>query len=116
AALRPPRPPGGTGPVTWVVVWVCARGGGGKTIPEPLEQSGVFPPLLVQIVSVGERSGRLPQLLDQAADAMESRTEASIKVFTTVLPPLLVVTLALVVGFVVASILLPLLSMQDYIK
>lgn len=97
---------------------VCERVAAGGTISQPLEEAGgggVFPPLLVQIVGVGERSGRLPQLLGQAADAMESRTEASIKLFTTVLPPMLVVILAAVVGFVVAAILLPLLEMQEYI-
>jgi type IV pilus assembly protein PilC len=115
-ALRTTKATLGNRAMEQVVDSVCDQVAAGKTISEPLEQSGVFPPLLVQIVGVGERSGRLPQLLQQAADAMESRTEASIKVFTTVLPPLLVVTLALVVGFVVASILLPLLEMQKYIQ
>jgi type II secretory pathway component PulF len=97
---------------------VCERVASGGTISQPLEEAGgggVFPPLLVQIVGVGERSGRLPELLGQAAEAMESRTEASIKLFTTVLPPMLVVVLAGIVGFVVAAILLPLLEMQEYI-
>lgn len=115
-ALRTTKATLGNRAMEQVVEQVCDQVASGKTISEPLERSGMFPPLLVQIVSVGERSGRLPQLLAQAADAMESRTEASIKVFTTVLPPLLVVVLAGVVGFVVASILLPLLEMQEYIK
>ncbi len=98
---------------------VCEQVAAGRTISEPLEQAGggnVFPPLLVQIVSVGERSGRLPELLSQAAEAMESRTESSLKLFTTVLPPMLVILLAGVVGLVVAAVILPLLQMQEFIR
>ena len=64
---------------------------------------------------MGERSGRLPQMLSQAASVFEDRTETSIKVFTTVFPPMLVVAAAVVVGFVIAAILLPLLQMQEHI-
>lgn len=94
---------------------VCDQVSAGRTIADPLEQSGYFPPLLVQIVGVGERSGRLPAMLRQAADAFEKRTEASIRLFTTVLPPVLVLIMALVVGFVIAAVLLPLLEMQESI-
>jgi type II secretory pathway component PulF len=94
---------------------VCDQVSAGRTIADPLEQSGYFPPLLVQIVGVGERSGRLPAMLRQAADAFEKRTEASMRLFTTVLPPALVLVMALVVGFVIAAVLLPLLEMQESI-
>ncbi|MCW5764521.1 MAG: type II secretion system F family protein [Phycisphaeraceae bacterium] len=92
---------------------VCDQVAAGKTIAEPLERTGLFPPLLVQIVSLGERSGRLPDLLTQAAGALEGRTETRVKIFTTILPPLLIVMLAVIVGCVVAAIILPLLQMQD---
>lgn len=95
--------------------FVCDEVAHGKTIAEPMERSGYFPPLLVQIVGVGERSGRLPQMLNQAAGAFEDRTETSLKLFTTALPPVLVVILAGIVGFVVAAILLPLLQLQEHI-
>ncbi len=86
---------------------------GGKTIADPMEESGYFPPMLVQIVNLGERSGRLDEMLTQAAGAFEDRTETSVKLFTTALPPILVVILACVVGFVVMAILLPLLQFQE---
>lgn len=94
---------------------VCDEVAHGKTIAEPMERSGYFPPMLVQIVGLGERSGRLPKMLNQAAGAFEDRTESSLKLFTTALPPVLVVILACIVGFVVAAILLPLLQMQEAI-
>jgi len=94
---------------------VCDQVQAGQTIAEPLEREGMFPPLLVQIVSLGERSGRLPELLNQAAGSLDSRTETRVKVITNILPPLLIVVLAVVVGFVVAAIILPLLEMQQAI-
>ena len=69
--------------------------------------------MLVQIVNLGERSGRLDELLTQAADAFEDKTESSVKVFTAALPPVLVVCLAGVVGFVVLAILMALSAAQD---
>ncbi len=96
-----------------VVEEVIAQVTAGRTIADPMERSGYFPPMLVQIVNLGERSGRLDEMLSQAAGAFEDRTESSVKLFTTALPPILVVTLACVVGFVVLSILLPLLQMQE---
>jgi type II secretory pathway component PulF len=99
-----------------VIDEVCEQVAGGRTIAEPMERSGYFPPMLVQIVNLGERSGRLDEMLNQAAGAFEDRTETSVKLFTTALPPLLVVMLAGVVGFVVLSILLPILQMQESIR
>lgn len=85
----------------------------GKTIADPMEKSSYFPPMLVQIVNLGERSGRLDELLNQAAKAFEEKTEVSVKVFTAALPPVLVVFAAMAVGFVVLAVLLPLLQLQD---
>lgn len=95
---------------------VCNRLAAGETIAEPMERSGYFPPLLVQIVGLGERTGKLDEMLGQAADAFEDKTEQSIKLFTAVLPPILIVVLAGVVGFVVLSVLLPLIELQEMIK
>lgn len=87
----------------------------GKTIAEPLERTGLFPPMLTQIIGVGERSGKLPEMLDRAAVVFEERTENSLKVVTTVVPPVLVVGAALVIGFVVLAVFLALLEVQNAI-
>lgn len=99
-----------------VVDEVCEQVAAGRTIADPMERSGYFPPMLVQIVNLGERSGKLDEMLNQAAGAFEDRTETSVKLFTTALPPVLVVGLACVVGFIVLSILLPLLQAQEALK
>ncbi len=95
---------------------VCNQVAAGRTIAEPMEDSGYFPPLLTQIMGVGERSGRLPQMLAQAAGVFEDRTQSSIRVFTQLFPLIMVIIAAIVVGFVVAAVLLPLVQMQDLIR
>jgi type II secretory pathway component PulF len=95
------------------VMDVCEKVASGKTIADPLEKAGYFPPLLVQIVSLGERSGKLPELLMSAATSLEERTDVRVKVFTEAMRPLLVIIMALVAAFVIVSILSALLALQD---
>ncbi len=87
----------------------------GRTIAEPLAKSGYFPSLLVQLVAMGEQTGRLDELLISAAEAFEEKTEQGIALFVKVLPPIIIVFLAGIVGFILLAILLPLLAMQDAI-
>lgn len=87
----------------------------GATIAEPMEDSGDFPPLLIQIVSLGERTGKLDEMLIHAADAFDQKVEQSIKIVTTILPPMLIMLLAGVVGFVVLAVMLPLIELQESI-
>lgn len=88
----------------------------GRPLAEPLEQSGLFPPLLVQIVNLGERSGRLETMLLHAAGAFDKQVQNSIRIFTALLQPLLVVIMAVLGAFVLAAILLPLLELQNLIN
>lgn len=84
----------------------------GRPLAEPLERSGLFPPLLVQVVNLGERSGRLEKMLAHAATAFDRQVEASLKIFTKAFPPLMIIVMALIGGFVLAAILLPLMELQ----
>ena len=88
----------------------------GKPLADPLEQSGLFPPLLVQVVNLGERSGRLEQMLIHAATAFDRQVNVTIKLVTKALPPVLIVVMACIAGFVLAAILLPLLEMQSFLQ
>ncbi len=88
----------------------------GKSLADPLERSGLFPPLLVQVVNLGERSGRLESMLLHAATAFDRQVATSVKLFTKALPPLLLVIMASLGGFVLAAILLPLLELQSMVK
>ncbi len=87
----------------------------GQSLADPLERSGHFPPLLIQIVNIGERSGRLESMLLHAASAFDRQVNASLRLFTKALPPLLLVVMASIAAFVLAAIILPLLQMQEAI-
>ena len=85
----------------------------GQSLAEPLERCGFFPPLLIQIVNIGEKSGRLESMLLHAATAFDRQVNSSIKIFTKSLPPILLVIMAIIAGFVLAGILMPLLELQS---
>ncbi|MBY0261787.1 MAG: type II secretion system F family protein, partial [Phycisphaerales bacterium] len=99
-----------------VIEEVCDQVSSGKTISEPMERSGYFPGLLTQIVGLGEKSGRLPQMLMQAANVFEDRTEAVLKTVPALINMLLVLMAACVIGFVMAGVLLPMIQMQEYMS
>ena len=84
----------------------------GRSIAEPLRQTGQFPPLLIQVIAMGERTGRLDEMLLQTAEAYERETAAAIQRVMTVVPAVFIVLLALVVGFVLVAILLPIVNME----
>lgn len=87
----------------------------GKSLADPLERSGLFPPLLVQVVNLGERSGRLESMLMHAATAFDRQVNVSVKLFTKALPPFLLIIMAGLGVFILAAILLPLLEMQSLV-
>jgi type II secretory pathway component PulF len=84
----------------------------GASLAEPLEQSGCFPPLLVQIVAIGEQTGRLDELLLNAADTFDGDADAAINRFMAIFPPLLILFLGLIIGFIIAAALLPIVTMS----
>jgi len=92
---------------------VTERVSTGQSLAEPLERCGHFPPMLIQIVNIGERSGRLESMLMHAAGAFDRQVNASIGVLTKALPPLLLVIMACLAGFVLLGILLPLMELQS---
>lgn len=84
----------------------------GQSLAEPLEESGYFPPLLVQIVAVGEQTGKLDELLLNAADTFDTEADSAVNRFMSIFPALLILLLALVIGFIIVATLLPIVAMQ----
>jgi type II secretory pathway component PulF len=114
-ALRITRDTLGNTAMMQAIDQVQERVTSGSALAEPLERSGLFPPLLVQVVNLGERSGRLDYMLMHAAGAFDRQVNNSIKLFTRALPPLLIMIMAGLGGFVLAAIMLPLLELQSAI-
>ncbi|MDI1290487.1 MAG: type II secretion system F family protein, partial [bacterium] len=116
AALKVTKRTLGNAAMEKVIDHVCEQVTAGRTLAEPMEKSGLFPPMLIQIINLGERSGKLDEMMHQAARAFEDRTEVSLKLFTTAFPPVLIVLMAGVVGFIVAAVILALLQFQESVS
>ncbi|MCB9916384.1 MAG: type II secretion system inner membrane protein GspF [Planctomycetes bacterium] len=86
----------------------------GTDIATPLKQTGVFPSVVGYMVSVGEQSGELEQMLDRIADAYDEEIEIATDRMTSVLEPILIICLAVVVGYIVVSIVLPILQVGQF--
>ena len=88
----------------------------GATIGNTLESRNLFSPMLVQMIKVGEESGTLEQVLNNTADFYDGEVEAATEQLTTMIEPAIIVVLGVVVGFIIISVLLPMLTMYQSIK
>ncbi|MGH7952178.1 MAG: type II secretion system F family protein [Limisphaerales bacterium] len=83
----------------------------GETITAPLEGSGVFPPMVVSMVDVGEQTGAMPEMLLKIADNYDEEVDNAVASMTSLLEPIMIVFLAVIVGSIVIAMFLPLISM-----
>jgi general secretion pathway protein F len=88
----------------------------GHSVADPLKKSGLFPPLLIHMIAVGEKSGELESMLARAADAYDSEVEASVSALSSVIEPILVIFMGAVVLFIVMAILLPIFELNELVK
>jgi type IV pilus assembly protein PilC len=87
----------------------------GQPIYVPLEESGVFPPMVVKMIAVGERSGRLEGMLLKIAQFYEEQTDAMVAGLSSLIEPMIIVFLGVVVGGIVVALFLPILKITQYI-
>jgi len=85
----------------------------GETIAEPLSRSGIFPPMVIQMISVGESTGALDSMLSKIADFYEEEVDIAVANLTSLLEPFLMIFLGVVIGGVVISMYLPIFSMAS---
>ncbi len=85
----------------------------GEGIAPAIKRSGEFPPLVTHMIAVGERSGQLEQMLGDVADTYDRETDTSITRFTGLLEPLMIVVMGIAVGFVVYSIMRPIMMLTE---
>ena len=88
----------------------------GKELSGPLTQSGIFPPMVTEMIAVGEQSGTLEAMLNRIATTYETEAQADIMVMTSLLEPIMILVMGFVVGFIVVSILLPIFEMNQLIR
>jgi type IV pilus assembly protein PilC len=83
----------------------------GKTVSEPLGQTKVFPPMVVQMISVGETTGALDAMLSKIADFYDDEVDSAVAALTSLLEPMLMVFLGVTIGFIVVAMYLPIFQM-----
>jgi len=88
----------------------------GESIAIPLKKSGQFPPLVIHMIAVGERSGQLEDMLNNVADTYDYQVEARLGALTWLLEPIMILSMGAVIFFMVISILLPILQLNEFIK
>jgi type IV pilus assembly protein PilC len=88
----------------------------GGTLAHPIEEAGVFPPMVGHMVSVGEESGQLEQMLTKVADFYEAEVDAKVKALTSLIEPAMIAIVGGMVGFIVIAMYLPLFSLYDKIR
>jgi len=88
----------------------------GKTLAEPLKASTVFPPMVVQMISVGEQTGALDAMLNKIADFYDDEVDTAVTALTALLEPLMIVFLGVVIGGLVIAMYLPIFRLVTLIK
>ena len=88
----------------------------GKSLANPLGQSRWVPPVVIQMIAVGEQSGELESMLNKIADIYEGEVESQIMAMTSMLEPVMILIMGVFVGFIVISILLPIFEMSQMIR
>ena len=85
----------------------------GETITAPLEASGVFPPMVISMVDVGEQTGALPEMMMKIADNFDDEVDNAVAAMTSLLEPIMIIFLAVIVGSIVIAMFLPLIDLMN---
>lgn len=88
----------------------------GESISEPLSRHKVFPPMVVRMISVGEETGKLEDMLSKIADFYDEQVDAAVSGLTSLIEPLIIAFLGIVIGSIVIAMFLPILTLTEAIK
>lgn len=89
---------------------------GGETIAGPLKESGVFPPMVVQMINVGEQTGGLDEMLTKIADFYDEEVDAAVEALLAAMEPIMIVVLGTVVGGMIVAMYLPIFDMINAVS
>ncbi|MCI0404575.1 MAG: type II secretion system F family protein [candidate division Zixibacteria bacterium] len=88
----------------------------GETITQPLKESGVFPPMVIQMISVGEKTGGLDEMLQKIADFYDEEVDAAVAALTSIIEPVIIVFMGVVIGGILIAMYLPMFDIVGAIK
>jgi len=89
---------------------------GGETIAGPLKESGVFPPMVVQMINVGEQTGGLDEMLEKIADFYDDEVDTAVEALLAAMEPIMIVVLGVVVGGMIVAMYLPIFDMINAVQ
>jgi len=89
---------------------------GGETIAGPLKESGVFPPMVVQMINVGEQTGGLDEMLSKIADFYDDEVDTAVEALLAALEPIMIVVLGVIVGGMIVAMYLPIFDMINAVQ
>ena len=88
----------------------------GQTLSEPLEDTGVFPSMVIHMISIGETTGALDSMLEKIADFYDDEVDVAVSSLTSLIEPLMIVFLGVVVGGLVISMYLPIFKIAGVVS
>jgi type IV pilus assembly protein PilC len=88
----------------------------GNTIADPLKECGVFPPMVVQMIGVGEQTGALDEMLEKVADFYDSEVDTAVGALTSIIEPLMIVVMGTVVGGMLIAMYLPMFKLVTVVS
>lgn len=98
------------------VMYTRERISEGRTMADPLAETGAFPPMVVQMIAVGESTGAMDSMLQKIADFYEEEVDTAVAALTALLEPLMMVVLGVLLGGLIISMYLPIFELADNIK
>jgi len=84
-------------------------------VAEPLEETAVFPPMVTQMIAIGEATGALDQMLSKIADFYDEEVDIAVEALTSMLEPLMIVFLGVTIGFLLIAMYLPIFQIADVV-
>lgn len=87
----------------------------GETIAGPLKESGVFPPMVTQMISIGEQTGALDEMLSKIADFYDDEVDSAVEALTAAIEPLMIVVMGTMVGGMLVAMYLPMFKMSEIV-
>lgn len=98
------------------IVRTLERISGGLTIAEPLKETGVFPPMVIHMIAVGEKTGDLAEMLKKIAQFYQEEVDAAIEALTSIIEPIMIVMMGIVIGGILIAMYLPMFDMIGTVK
>jgi type IV pilus assembly protein PilC len=98
------------------IIRTLERISGGLTIAEPLKETGIFPPMVIHMIAVGEKTGDLAEMLKKISEFYQEEVDAATEALTSVIEPIMIIFIGIVVGGILIAMYLPMFDMMSAIK